>query len=108
MIVMMAHARDDAPPPSTYALGLPRAVDDLVVRCLAKAPGERPATMAALAAEIDELTARYDALPIAAVAPASATATATSGGGGGGLVPIEPTPDLNAGVVLPVHDDSGQ
>jgi serine/threonine-protein kinase len=36
------HLREPAPPPSRCAAGIPPAVDELVLRCLAKDPEERP------------------------------------------------------------------
>jgi eukaryotic-like serine/threonine-protein kinase len=38
---LIAHARDQAPPPSQIRLDLPEDLDRLVMRCLAKAPEDR-------------------------------------------------------------------
>ena len=43
--IISAHLREPAPAPSTFAKGLPRAVDELVASCLAKNPDERFASM---------------------------------------------------------------
>jgi serine/threonine-protein kinase len=88
-IVMMAHVRDDAPRPSQIALGLPAALDNLVVRCLAKEPADRPASMAALAAELEELARTYDQL-----APAPAPITVTAATPPGSVAPVGDTPVL--------------
>ena len=38
---IIAHARDQAPPPSRFRDGLPEDLERIVMRCLAKAPAER-------------------------------------------------------------------
>jgi len=43
--IISAHLREPPPAPSTFAKALPRAVDELVLRCLAKDPDARFATM---------------------------------------------------------------
>lgn len=53
--VIAAHLCEPAPSPSSRLPGLPPAFDALVLRCLAKAPGERFATMGELASAIDQL-----------------------------------------------------
>ena len=41
MKVIIAHARDQVLPPSKHRPGIPRRLEQIVVRCLAKVPGER-------------------------------------------------------------------
>ena len=52
--MMAMHLRVPTPMPSRYALGIPSAVDQLVLRCMAKDPARR-FTAPALAAAIDAL-----------------------------------------------------
>jgi serine/threonine-protein kinase len=40
--IMIAHARDPVVPPSTYQPGIPADLEAIVLKCLAKKPGERP------------------------------------------------------------------
>ncbi|HEY1810726.1 MAG TPA: protein kinase [Kofleriaceae bacterium] len=54
---LIAHIRDVPPPPSALA-DVPPEVDALVLRCLAKSPDARFATMAELQAAIGEVAAR--------------------------------------------------
>jgi serine/threonine protein kinase len=54
---LIAHMRDVPPPPSAFA-DVPPEVDALVLRCLAKSPNARFATMAELQAAIGEIAAR--------------------------------------------------
>ena len=53
--LIAAHLREPAPAPSSRVAGVPPAVDALVLRCLAKAAGDRHASMAELAGAIDQL-----------------------------------------------------
>jgi serine/threonine-protein kinase len=56
LAVLADHAATSPPRPSSRVeLPVPRALDDLVLRCLAKAPAERPASAEALAAALDEV-----------------------------------------------------
>jgi eukaryotic-like serine/threonine-protein kinase len=55
--LLIAHVRDVPPPPSAFA-DVPPEVDALVLRCLAKSPNARFATMAELQAAIGEVAAR--------------------------------------------------
>jgi serine/threonine protein kinase len=61
-----AHVDTDPPRASSLAPGLPRRVDEVLARGMAKAPGDRPATAAQLAAELE-----------AAVGPTAVTQVAT-------------------------------
>ena len=63
--IISAHLREPASPPSSIAGPLPPGLDELVLRCLAKAPADRFATML-------ELQHACDAI-LAEVAPASAS-----------------------------------
>jgi serine/threonine-protein kinase len=60
---MLAHMSEPAPAPSSVAGTLPRALDDLVLRCLAKAPADRYGSMLELQRGCDEMLARAHALP---------------------------------------------
>ena len=55
--IISAHLREPAPPPSSIVPHLPPGIDELVLRCLAKSPDERFATMAALQQACDALLA---------------------------------------------------
>jgi serine/threonine-protein kinase len=46
--VMMAHARDPVVPPSQVRPGIPEDLEQVILRCLAKKPGERFPTVKAL------------------------------------------------------------
>jgi serine/threonine-protein kinase len=46
--LISAHLREPAPPPSSLVASLPRVLDELVLRCLAKSPSDRFQTMAEL------------------------------------------------------------
>jgi serine/threonine-protein kinase len=50
--VMVAHARDPVVPPSRHRPGLPEDLEQIVLRCLAKEPGERFPTVKALGAAL--------------------------------------------------------
>jgi serine/threonine protein kinase len=56
--IISAHVRDQPQPPSALAVGLPAGVDDLVMRCLEKAPDARFQSMPELQAAADALLAR--------------------------------------------------
>ncbi|HMG23631.1 MAG TPA: serine/threonine-protein kinase [Kofleriaceae bacterium] len=68
--LIVAHLEEEPPPPSRYAPELPLAVDALVLRCLAKAPGDRFASMTELQAALGVLVEQTEvAAPIAAAPP---------------------------------------
>ena len=71
--VIAAHLREAPRAPSQRVLGMPHGVDDLVLRCLAKAPEERFQTMTELQAACDALLARIS--NVGGGAPASELAT---------------------------------
>jgi predicted ATPase len=57
LALLLKHVSQTPEPPSTYAPGLPTTLDEAVLRALAKDPAARPATAAALAAELERLVA---------------------------------------------------
>ena len=52
MQVVLKHLRDPVPHPNQFAAGVPAWLDELVVRCMAKEPGGRPATAEQLLREL--------------------------------------------------------
>ena len=52
-LIIAAHLSEPPPAPSSHSPGIPAEVDGLVLRCLAKQPGERYPSMGDLAAAID-------------------------------------------------------
>ena len=58
---IVAHMRETAPAPSTLAPELPKALDPLIARCLAKSPEDRFQTMAELQAAIEHVLAQLSA-----------------------------------------------
>src|SRR3954469_6693390 len=68
--LVVAHLEQEPPPPSQFAPELPPVVDALVLRCLAKSPDERFASMLALQAAIGALV--VDARATEPVGPAPA------------------------------------
>lgn len=61
--LMMAHATQPPPAPTSLRPDLPAAVEAVILRCLAKEPAERPPSATALRGEL------RDAIPWAAAAP---------------------------------------
>jgi tRNA A-37 threonylcarbamoyl transferase component Bud32 len=59
--VIQAHIAEPPPPVSSMREDVPPCVDELVARCLAKAPEDRFASMAELGAEIERVLARLAA-----------------------------------------------
>jgi hypothetical protein len=79
---LAAHLRDEPPPPSKFVPGLAPAIDQLVLRCLAKSPDDRYATMMALGdalSEVASVTAIDEALVDAMITEAVDRAVAESG-----------------------------
>jgi serine/threonine-protein kinase len=58
--VMMAHARDPVVPPSTIRPGVPSDLEAVVLRCLAKKPGDRYPNVKALAESLAACAAAAD------------------------------------------------
>jgi serine/threonine-protein kinase len=53
--LLVAHIHEVAPRASSFTPGIPPQLDDLIARTLAKDPGDRPLSMAAVVAELEEL-----------------------------------------------------
>ncbi|MEW1676329.1 PQQ-binding-like beta-propeller repeat protein [Streptomyces noursei] len=73
--MMAAHVQQAPDAPSTLRPGIPAAVDDLVVRLLAKDPADRPASAAEVHDALRTPTATAGALPTPAAAVASPNPT---------------------------------
>lgn len=58
--VMVAHARDPVVPPSEVSPGVPKDVEDVILRCMAKQPGERYPTVKALSEALAHCAAAND------------------------------------------------
>ncbi len=58
--VMMAHARDPVVPPSEVREGVPEDLEQVILRCLAKRPGERFPTVKALGDALAECRSAAD------------------------------------------------
>jgi eukaryotic-like serine/threonine-protein kinase len=72
--VIRAHLDEEPLSVSSLREDVPAAIDELVRRCLAKAPGDRFASMDALGAELDRVLARLPPEPASAAAPAASVA----------------------------------
>jgi serine/threonine protein kinase len=70
--IISAHMRDAPPVPSRFLSGLPRDIDAIVLRCMAKSPDDRYESMAELAIAIEQLGYTTD--------PSSMLAHGSSGG----------------------------
>ncbi|GAA2671974.1 hypothetical protein GCM10009864_47960 [Streptomyces lunalinharesii] len=88
--MMAAHVQQAPDAPGTLRPGIPAAVDDLVIRLLAKAPSDRPASAAEVHDALRTPTATAGALPTPAATAATPDPTA-----------VDPTPPL-APVTAPV------
>ncbi|HSN30812.1 MAG TPA: protein kinase, partial [Kofleriaceae bacterium] len=64
LAVVMAHIETEPQPPSTFATGLPRGTDELVLRMLAKAPRDRLGYARDVAAGLERLGAAPVAAPV--------------------------------------------
>jgi eukaryotic-like serine/threonine-protein kinase len=53
--LLVAHISEPAPRVSSFVPAIPPVLDDLIARTLAKNPADRPPTMAAMVAELEEL-----------------------------------------------------
>ncbi len=87
--IISAHLREPPRAPSAWIPGIPRAVDDLVLRCLAKAPDERFASMGELQAACEAQLARITgagALTIALPVPLASGSPTTLGHAAGEAV----------------------
>jgi len=58
--LIVAHLREDAPPASLYVPELPSAIDRIVMRCMAKLPGDRYASMVELQDALGEVCAEVE------------------------------------------------
>jgi serine/threonine-protein kinase len=67
--LIAAHLMEPAPVPSTRARGIAPEIDDLILRCLAKDPAERPGSALALVAELDQLIGGAELAAEAGAAP---------------------------------------
>ena len=70
--LIVAHLQTEPPPPSQIVSELPPAIDALVLRCLAKSPADRFASMTELSAVLGELAVQPEA-PVTPVTPPPAT-----------------------------------
>ena len=52
MSMAVAHATEPPKPPSSRGIELPEALDALILKCLAKRPGERPESACSLSREL--------------------------------------------------------
>ncbi|MCC6995667.1 MAG: serine/threonine protein kinase [Deltaproteobacteria bacterium] len=77
--IMASHLKEPAPPPSSFAPGLPRLLDVLVLKMLAKKPAERPQTMEEVISLLDAAAGRRMTIPTLALAPIKGVALAPDG-----------------------------
>ena len=73
--IIAMHLREPPPVPSSRLASIPPELDQLILTCLAKDPGQRFATAAALAGALGAILARYSGTP----PPGSLSALAASG-----------------------------
>ncbi len=87
--LIAAHLREPPPAPSSVVPGLPAAIDELVLACLAKSLDQRMQTMQDLHRGCEAVIARITASGDGALAVATADLPAgwSTSGGGGSLVP---------------------
>jgi len=95
--IISAHLREPAPAPSTFAKGLPRAVDELVLACLAKNPDDRFGSMLDLQRACEAQLARITGAGAQTIALGAQGATihlptpTTMSGSAGQTAPIQRT-----------------
>ncbi len=77
--IMASHLKEPAPPPSSFAPTLPRLLDVLVLKMLAKKPVERPQTMEEVISLLDAAAGRRMTIPTLALAPIKGVALAPEG-----------------------------
>ena len=59
MMMLVKHVKETPEPPSTYSeLGIPTALDELILQCLRKDARHRPGSAEAVAARLDAITVR--------------------------------------------------
>jgi serine/threonine-protein kinase len=95
---IVAHMREEPPPPSKFAPELPKAVDGLLASCLAKSPEERFQSMSALQAGIEHVLASLSAPGTEPVPVPAALALAPG---------FKSVYDGNFGTSLPTQDAPG-
>ena len=94
---IVAHMREEAPPPSKFVPELPTAVDGLLARCLAKSPDERFQSMAAVQAGIEHVLAQLSSPGLEPVPAPPALALAPG---------FKSVYDGNFGTSIPTQDGS--
>ncbi|HEY3805939.1 MAG TPA: serine/threonine-protein kinase [Kofleriaceae bacterium] len=87
--IISAHLREAPRPPSTVASNLPPAIDQLVLRCLAKNPDERFASMTELQLACEAQLAKISGIGMATIAipPPQAPSITTMRGAAGEATP---------------------
>ncbi|MEJ7599600.1 MAG: serine/threonine-protein kinase [Kofleriaceae bacterium] len=95
---IVAHMREPAPAPTTFAPELPNGLDALIAKCLEKSPQDRFQTMAELQAAIERILAQLSAPGTEKIAVPSALALAPG---------FKSVYDGNFGTGLRTHDGPG-
>jgi predicted Ser/Thr protein kinase len=79
VVLMHSHLNEPAPRPSVKVYEIPKALDELIVTLMAKAPGDRPWDAAAVGVKLCELRDKAaSGAPVAMVWPTNQPATAKS------------------------------
>jgi serine/threonine protein kinase len=82
VVLMHNHLNEPAPRPSAKVHEIPKALDELVVTLMAKAPADRPWDAAAVGVKLTELRSKAESgAPVAMVWPSSKRASANRAGG---------------------------